>query len=42
MNAIENLTTVHALAVIGGIGMGVLLLRHSLRRILLKGGHPHV
>lgn len=42
MDAFGNLTTVRALAGIGGIGMGVLLLRHSLRRILLKGGHPHV
>ena len=44
MDAFRNmtLTTVRALAVIGGMGAGVLVLRHSLRRIVLKGGRPHV
>ena len=37
-----TLTTVRALTVIGGMGVGVLVLRHSLRRIVLHGGEIHV
>ena len=42
MDAFGNLTTVRALAVIGGMGVGVLALRHSLRRIVLRGGEDCV
>lgn len=44
MDAFRNLTltTVRALAVIGGMGIGVLFLRHSLRRIVLHGGEDRV
>ena len=42
MDAFGNLTTVRALTVIGGMGVGVLVLRHSLRRIVLRGGDGRV